>query len=1240
MEEKGALRRERIQAIVFVFCCIVINFVGNFINGNLSLPVWLDTFGTVIAAYVLGPVCGAIVGASSNIVLSFWDGTSLAYGIKSILISLSVGYAARKKYFETIFHVMTVAGLVTIVSVIISSSLNLLIYDGSTGNIWGDGVRDYFITRGIPSMIAAFIGQFYLEFSDKLITILGFYTMLRIYRRIRSWLSKDGEKPEPPSGAKVGAIALFLTVAAALSLSCPTLTASAEEADAPSNSYIRTIYNAENGLECGHANDVVQTNDGIIWVGSYSGLYRYNGTTFRFMNEFSTVKNVNCLYVDAEGRLWIGTNDNGVVVAINQKEANSLDSSHGLPSDSVKSITQSADGDYYIGTSDKLVVARLRTGFAITDTIDDLLYVKKLSSDSKGSVAAVTASGKLYIIRKGSVAYEIAAPEGTGYTCCTFAPDDTLYAGTADGQVLLMEAGETKAQMKSTVMCDDLSGLNRIYLQDENTAWILSDSGIGTVSEGKVYRHMETEGFNYSLENMTIDYQGNLWIASSRMGLMQLSESAFSDLFSDYGLEAGVVNTTARKDSKLYIGTDKGLIVIDEKSKKEIENDLTKLLSEARIRCIESDSDGNLWICSYGEGLIEVTKSGKIIAYDSEEDGIGSRVRVCMQLSNGAMAIGGDKGLYFIEGGKVTKKMLYGEELGAAKILCLYETPDGSLLAGTDGNGIDIIKDGSVIGHYAREEGLSSGVILRMVGDVDKNDVFIAAGNGLCYLRNGRIVPIKNFPYSNNYDLVLDDDGDLFVPGSAGIYVLNRDQLMSEGNPHYLLLNSRSGLRGSLTSNAWNAIDEDKNIYLSTDRGVFVVNMDEYQPKKKFYRMLVSEVLLDNNSAHINQGFDLVIDQDVTSVEIVPEVVNYTLENPYISYCLEGIDNTWKTVRQDELSHIVYTHLPAGHYLFRIAMLDPESGSAVEECVYGFQKETAIYENTGFLVYLIVIGIIFAAWLTWFITSRRIQRTMALQQAKLSLALQQIQMGNETILAIAKTVDAKDIRTSQHSQRVSDYSVMIAREYGFSKDELENLRKSALLHDIGKIGIPDAILNKPARLTDEEYGIMKTHVTRGAEILKDFTLIEHAVDGARYHHERYDGRGYPDHLSGKEIPLYGRIIAIADAFDAMTANRVYRKQQDFDYVMGELKRGRGTQFDPELLDIFLKLIDDGMIDIKALYSTKTPAAEESQKQAENKPAEPSKEDVGKKTEDEKEQPKKEDGKDSEKKGKEDGKNDN
>lgn len=115
-------------------------------------------------------------------------------------------------------------------------------------------------------------------------------------------------------------------------------------------------------------------------------------------------------------------------------------------------------------------------------------------------------------------------------------------------------------------------------------------------------------------------------------------------------------------------------------------------------------------------------------------------------------------------------------------------------------------------------------------------------------------------------------------------------------------------------------------------------------------------------------------------------------------------------------------------------------------------------------------------------------------------------MGNETVMTIARTVDAKDINTSQHSLRVSEYSVLIAKALGYNEDECENLKKAALLHDIGKIGIPDRILNKPDRLTDEEYALMKSHVEKGAQILKNFTLINHVEEGALYHHERYDGK--------------------------------------------------------------------------------------------------------------------------------------
>ena len=136
----------------------------------------------------------------------------------------------------------------------------------------------------------------------------------------------------------------------------------------------------------------------------------------------------------------------------------------------------------------------------------------------------------------------------------------------------------------------------------------------------------------------------------------------------------------------------------------------------------------------------------------------------------------------------------------------------------------------------------------------------------------------------------------------------------------------------------------------------------------------------------------------------------------------------------------------------------------------------------------------------------------------------------------------------------------------------------ALLHDIGKIGIPDAILNKPSRLTDEEFEIMKTHTVMGANILKDVTLVKNVAEGAKYHHERYDGKGYPAGLAGEEIPLVARIICVCDAFDAMSSTRIYRAQLEDDKIIEQLESNKGKQFDPEIVDVFLKCIENGETD--------------------------------------------------------------
>jgi diguanylate cyclase (GGDEF)-like protein/putative nucleotidyltransferase with HDIG domain len=194
---------------------------------------------------------------------------------------------------------------------------------------------------------------------------------------------------------------------------------------------------------------------------------------------------------------------------------------------------------------------------------------------------------------------------------------------------------------------------------------------------------------------------------------------------------------------------------------------------------------------------------------------------------------------------------------------------------------------------------------------------------------------------------------------------------------------------------------------------------------------------------------------------------------------------------------------------------------------------------------------------------------------------QQIQkMTLQTIATIANTIDAKDEYTRGHSKRVSEYSVAIALELGMDEKEVDNLRSIALLHDIGKIGVPDAVLNKPGKLTNEEYQLMKRHTVIGAEILKDIGMLPGIDVGAKYHHERWDGKGYPNGLAGEDIPYIARIIAVADAYDAMTSNRIYRKHLDENTVLNEIKNGVGSQFAPEPANALIELIESGrMADI-------------------------------------------------------------
>lgn len=1176
--------RKNYQISLFIIGCILVNCLGKWIAAVLKLPVWMDSFGTVCSAYALGPFCGAVVGAATNVIYGFYHKSSYIYALTNIAVGVLTGYYAAKGYLKDLFKTMSLSFLITILSIVVSVPLNYAFFGGKTGNIWGDGVSDLLGQMGMHSWMRGVIGEFYVDFLDKVVTLAALYLGLRLWHGYKACQKKETAHNISPNHIKTGIIIGFLLLG---SVFWDSVAVSAQTTqDHSYNTYVQTIYNDANGLPGGKANDIAQTKDGILWIGTYGGLYRYNGSRFQWMDHYDSVKNVNCLYTDEAGRLWIGTNDSGVSICINEEISNVVDSSQGLPADSVRCITECSDGTFYVGTSDALAIVSLSGGLSVSDIVTGITYTKSLSADQKDHVAAVTDEGGLYLLSKGKVIQHLQKKTYKAvYSCCMFDDQGRLYVGRTDNRIEVYKVKGEKLQKLRTISCGNLVNIKSLHMSENQEIFVCTDNGTGFLDGDGTYHSVNTNKFNSSIDHMLIDYQGNLWFTSSRLGLLRLCRSIFTEIFTEAGLEEDVVNTVIRWKGDVYFGTDSGLKVVDSAMTKQRHTALSQKLNGIRVRCLTEDSRGNLWICTSGEGVWKVSEDGSIRIYTGKDGLLGDKFRTALELSDGTVALAGDLGISFVQNGTVSENIGVMNGLSNPKILCMFQQEDGTLLAGTDGNGIAVIRNHKVQSYYKKGKGLSSNVILRMVEDTDNGGLIIVTSNGLCIMKNDKIRILDNFPYYNNYDVVEGKKGELFVLSSAGIYVVDKKKLVNGEKLDYDLLNATKGLQESLTPNAWNYIDGNDNLYLSGGFGAVYMNMNDYNSHNFSYRMLMKSIKMDGETSYVERGEPFHISRGVNRVEIIPEVVNYSINDPYVRVWLEGYDKEPTVLPQSELKNIVYTNLPTGDYVFHMAVYDHQKTKVIEESTYQIIKDKEIYDHWWFYVYYGIVLVLAIVYLTWLLVRTQIQKKLNLQKKELELARNQIQMGNETIITIARTVDAKDENTSQHSQRVSEYSVMIAEKLGYSKEDQEVLRKTALLHDIGKIAIPDRILNKAGRLTDEEYGVMKSHVLRGAEILKHFTFIEHVDEGALYHHERYDGKGYVNGLKGEEIPLNARIIGIADAFDAMTANRVYRKKLDLDFVLEELRKGRGTQFDPELVDILLELLEDGTIDVERLYET-------------------------------------------------------
>lgn len=293
------MKNKKEYMMIFVtVAALLIDILGREFAVKLVLPVWFDSIGTFLIAYLYGPVCGAFVGFTNNIIYGIFVNQELIYCIVGSLLGIIVGYYSKKKVFDRQFTTMTLGMGLAVFSTVTAVMINALLYSGKISNVWGNQVMLLCVDKGLPKFISYIAGQFCVEFMDKILTVEIIYLLLKIVHYVRKKFNKRFKTITKIVILAVVAAGTFggrTDMATAAKNKSMKASETKSENNSEYNSYIQTQYSKDEGLLSGEANDIAQTKDGKLWIGTYAGLFKYDGVKFVCFQDVSSVKSVNCL---------------------------------------------------------------------------------------------------------------------------------------------------------------------------------------------------------------------------------------------------------------------------------------------------------------------------------------------------------------------------------------------------------------------------------------------------------------------------------------------------------------------------------------------------------------------------------------------------------------------------------------------------------------------------------------------------------------------------------------------------------------------------------------------------------------------------------------------------------------------------------------------------------------------------------------------------------------------------------
>ena len=949
----------------------------------------------------------------------------------------------------------------------------------------------------------------------------------------------------------------------------------AQSAQSDTDIYVATIYNERNGLPTGEANAILQTADGYIWVGSYGGLIRYDGSSFRNYSAEGELPSasVRSLFQDSEGRLWIGTNDAGVFYMEND-EIRPVENANENSFQIIRCFAEGYGGTIYVASNSGMAMIH---GDKLTPCRGERIEsetVYTVGVDSYGRVWGRLNSGLCAVVQDGEVLQIFSSEDffedGLEISCVSNDIDGHIYLGSSGDEVLHIsfegDSLDLSNMVVEPILTEGASSHNKITAMDDGGVIVCGNYGMCVIDgDGNTLTFDESDNVT-SVNDAIIDYEGNIWLASSSIGTVKYTTGCFQNPNKVAGLEDVAVNAIVKQNNGYYVATDAGVMAFDENWSR-VENAFTETYGEVRVRCLLADSTGGVWVASYDSvatvGRFD-TVTGELMSFGPDDGILGAKARSLLELSDGRVVVGTQEGFNVIKDGEVVQAVGVNEGLESASTLCLLESYDGKIMAGSDGNGIYVV-DGDTVTNHGFSEGLEEGAVLRMLADPEGNGYFVSAGDNLYYWDGASYTKMTNLQKGMGgiFDLYL-KDGKLWILQNAGILSFDRAALLAGENELPTQYSFALGLPGSINANTWNYMGEDGNLYVSTRNGVCIFNFLEVSGSLP--KGIISNVSVDGTD--IANPDELHLETSVSRLTFDFAALSFTDTTPIgISYWLEGFDEGETTILGEKKGSISYTNLKGGEYTFHLDIFNPGNPDERNDYTLPIVKTKTLFERpvllTALIVFILVLIIGIVALLVWL----RMRSIRTRQQEYRGIVDQALQ-------TFAGIIDAKDPYTNGHSVRVAECARELAKRMGKSEEEQENIYYIALLHDIGKIGIPVSLLNKTDPLTDEERAVMRTHTTVGGDILGHFTALPGIAEGARYHHERYDGSGYAEHKRGDDIPEVARIIRIADSFDVMKTGRMHRKGLPLDIIAEEFRSKSGTKFDPDMVPYILEMIKE------------------------------------------------------------------